>query len=75
VAEASRALARGANVNITEADAIQALLDAGFDSVDYLEARGAEDLRRLGPGPVDRPARVLVAARLGKTRLIDNMGV
>jgi pantoate--beta-alanine ligase len=54
---------------------VQALLQAGFDKVDYVEARGAEDLRRLGPGPIDGPARVLAAARLGRTRLIDNMAV
>ncbi len=58
-----------------EARAVKALNDAGFDQVDYFEARAADDLRRLGPGPVDAPARVLVAARLGRTRLIDNMAV
>ncbi len=73
--QAAKALAAGANVMSTEALASQALLDAGFDVVDYLEARGADDLRRLGPGPVDVPARVLVAARLGRTRLIDNMAI
>jgi pantoate--beta-alanine ligase len=44
---------------------------AGF-AVDYFEARHAETLRRvetLEGGPL----RLLVAARLGKTRLIDNM--
>jgi pantoate--beta-alanine ligase len=46
---------------------------AGF-AVDYLEARDAESLARaetLDGGPL----RLLVAARLGKTRLIDNLGV
>jgi len=55
-----------------EARAADALLSAGFDSVDYIQVYAAADLRRLGPGPADAPARVLVAARLGKTRLIDN---
>ena len=73
--EAARALAAGADVAPTEAKAVEALLAAGFDNVDYLEARGAEDLRRLGPGPVDAPARLLAAARLGKTRLIDNLAI
>ena len=75
LAEAAEALAQGAGVAPTEARAVQALLDAGFDSVDYVEARGAEDLHRLGPGRVDAPARLLAAAHLGKTRLIDNMAV
>lgn len=49
------------------------LLDAGFQKVDYLEVRDAQTLRPLDePG---RPARVLVAAWLGKPRLIDNVAV
>jgi pantoate--beta-alanine ligase len=46
---------------------------AGF-AVDYFEARHAETLARveaLGDGPI----RLLGAARLGKTRLIDNVAV
>lgn len=46
---------------------------AGFGAVDYLELCDADDLR-----PLDHwrpPARLLVAARLGKTRLIDNIAL
>ena len=75
LAEAARALSAGADVATTEAVAVAALLDAGFDSVDYVETRGALDLRRLGPGLIEGPARLLAAARLGKTRLIDNLPV
>jgi len=39
--------------------------------VDYVEVR---DLR-LGPAPESGDGRLLVAARLGRTRLIDNVGV
>jgi pantoate--beta-alanine ligase len=46
---------------------------AGF-AVDYLEARHAETLARAET-PEDGPLRLLVAARLGKTRLIDNVAV
>jgi pantoate--beta-alanine ligase len=46
---------------------------AGF-VLDYLEARHAETLAELD-GLSDGPIRLLVAARLGKTRLIDNIGV
>jgi pantoate--beta-alanine ligase len=35
--------------------------------------RHADDLSELGPSVGDAPARVLVAAWLGQTRLIDNM--
>ncbi|MSP67771.1 MAG: pantoate--beta-alanine ligase [Alphaproteobacteria bacterium] len=50
-----------------------ALLAAGFATVEYLEVCDAKTLQPLTV--VDRPARVLVAARLGKTRLIDNVPV
>ena len=51
-----------------------ALLSGGFDSVDYAELRDAETLAELTERPTD-PARLLVAARIGGTRLIDNMAV
>jgi pantoate--beta-alanine ligase len=46
---------------------------AGF-AVDYLEARNAKTLARAEI-LADGPLRLLVAARLGKTRLIDNVAV
>jgi pantoate--beta-alanine ligase len=46
---------------------------AGF-SVDYLEARHHETLSKIET-LADGPARLLVAAKLGRTRLIDNIGV
>ncbi len=46
---------------------------AGF-RLDYLEARHALTLAPIG-GPKDGPIRLLIAARLGKTRLIDNVAV
>ncbi len=49
-----------------------ALLGAGFTSVDYAEVRDAETIEPVAaPGP--RPARLVVAARIGGTRLIDNI--
>ena len=50
---------------------IAQLEEAGFDRLDYLDVRDAETLARLER--VDRPARVLAAARIGGTRLIDNV--
>jgi pantoate--beta-alanine ligase len=46
---------------------------AGF-ALDYLEVRHAETLAPLA-GPTDGPARLLVAAKIGATRLIDNVAV
>jgi pantoate--beta-alanine ligase len=75
IAEAVRALADGEGVEPVESRARSALTAAGFERIDYFEARGADDLRRLGPGPVDTSARVLAAVWIGRTRLIDNMAV
>ncbi len=50
-----------------------AILAAGFESVEYLELRSADDLEPLVTA--NRPARLLVAARLGGVRLIDNIAV
>jgi pantoate--beta-alanine ligase len=72
---AGEALRAGASVAQAEADGLAALAAAGFGKVDYFEVRGADDLARLGPGPVTTPARVFVAARLGRARLIDNWPV
>ncbi|MDE2620997.1 MAG: pantoate--beta-alanine ligase, partial [Sphingomonadales bacterium] len=49
-----------------------ALLAGGFAAVDYAELRDAETLVPLAARG-DGPARLLVAARIGKARLIDNM--
>ena len=75
LARAAKALAAGEPVFAVEQQGVAELMVLGFGPIDYLEARAADDLARLGPGPVDRPARLLVAAKLGKTRLIDNLAV
>ena len=46
---------------------------AGF-ALDYFEARHAQTLAPVG-SIEDGPIRLLVAARLGNTRLIDNVAV
>jgi len=48
------------------------LLSAGFGSIDYLEVCHSQTLEPWHRGD---PARVMVAAWLGKTRLIDNRGL
>lgn len=51
----------------------EALLDAGFDSVDYLEIRDGKTLAVAEQ--FQQGLRVFGAARLGGTRLIDNLAV
>jgi pantoate--beta-alanine ligase len=76
LARLALAVGAGGAVNTAEAIAANALMAAGFSSIDYIEVRHAEDLSPLGPGPIgDAPARVLAAVWLGKTRLIDNLAV
>jgi pantoate--beta-alanine ligase len=73
--QAADRLRTGAPVADVEGQAVAALKAAGFSRVDYVEARRPADLARLGPGPVKGPARILGAAVLGRTRLIDNLAV
>ncbi|RUW78148.1 MAG: pantoate--beta-alanine ligase [Mesorhizobium sp.] len=51
----------------------EAILAAGFSKVEYLELRADSNLAPMLT--LDRPARLLVAAWLGETRLIDNVEV
>ena len=55
------------------AAASQALRDGGFDIVEYFTVVDADSLKPLER--VSGPARVIAAARLGRTRLIDNLAV
>jgi pantoate--beta-alanine ligase len=72
--EAIARIEKGGDV-LQTLDALKArLVEAGFNSVDYADLADAQTLERL-----DRlgtaPARLLVAARIGGARLIDNMAV
>lgn len=56
------------------AHARDSLIAAGFSHVDYLELVDAATLRRCDHLPASH-ARILVAAKIGNTRLIDNISV
>jgi len=73
--EAAALLRAGAAASEAEAAARARLTAAGFQRIDYVEARRADDLARLGPGPIEGPARLLAAAVIGRARLIDNIQV
>jgi pantoate--beta-alanine ligase len=64
-------LASGAEAAALLAEGRAALAAAGFGPVQYLALCDAETLEPLARA--DRPARLLAAAYLGKTRLIDNV--
>ena len=64
---------RTGDLPAAEAGATQEVLKAGFDVVDYVAIRDAQTLEQITA--LDHPARILAAAKIGKTRLIDNMAV
>ena len=71
--ECARKINAGVKLARALAEGTGEIEDAGF-LVDYLEARHAESLARIGSRN-EGPMRLLVAARLGRTRLIDNLAV
>lgn len=70
---AARDIGNGADVEVTLADAKAQLLAAGFTQVDYFALVDAVTLEPLAT--LDRTGRLLAAARIGGTRLIDNIAL
>jgi pantoate--beta-alanine ligase len=66
-------LRAGDNAEAAMAGGAQMIVGAGF-ALDYFEVRHAETLAPIA-SLKDGPMRILVAAKIGKTRLIDNIGV
>ena len=74
LSDVAERVAEGAEVGEAVAWSRAALLEAGFTKVDYVEVR---DAATLAPAEASagNPLRVLAAAHLGATRLIDNVAV
>jgi pantoate--beta-alanine ligase len=66
-------LRSGAEIGAVMAEGAGMITEAGF-ALDYFEVRHAETLAAV-TSPKDGPMRILVAAKLGTTRLIDNIAV
>lgn len=62
----------GADIDKVCAAASKGLSESGFKAIDYIVVKDADTLGDPTPG---RPMRVLAAAWLGRTRLIDNIAV
>ena len=73
LAEAIELAKSGSEIAGIETDAANGLMRAGFSSVDYVAIRDAETLKPIHS--LARPARILAAAKIGATRLIDNMAL
>lgn len=73
LAETAAAVRAGQAIDRAEAEASRALIAAGFTSVDYVAIR-RPDLTPLAEGP-EGQGRILAAAWLGTTRLIDNLAI
>lgn len=75
LAEAAARARASTPLAAVEREAHAALLKAGFDRIDYVAVRDADTLEPFPSGVVEGPARVLAAAWIGTTRLIDNLAV
>ncbi len=73
--ETADQVASGENIDEATAQGAARILALGFSTVDYLEVRHAETLTAFTSGKAGETARILVAAKIGRTRLIDNMPV
>ncbi len=68
-------LQMGHDAGIATSKASEALLGAGFDSVDYISAADAYTLQVQNSGQINTPTRLLIAAHCRGVRLIDNCDV
>ena len=73
--ECAGSLRNGTDISEATQEAKDALLDAGYSSIDYISLACAESLEIKKNGKVDKPMRLLIAAHCEGVRLIDNCAV
>ena len=73
--ETAANVAKGKPISEALSEGSKRILALGFDKLDYLEIRDAASLAAFPDDRPSGPARILVAAKIGRTRLIDNMPV
>ena len=71
--QAAAAIEAGGDIRDLIEEGERALLEGGFSKIDYFEACDALTLKAVSDAHA--PARILAAAHLGTTRLIDNVAV
>lgn len=67
------AITKGADIKTATANAEKQLIELGFDRIDYLTVRDTKTLQPIEK--LTEEARILVAAKIGQPRLLDNMPV
>jgi len=72
--DARAAILAGADIAPILSTAKKTILDAGFSNVDYFTLADAATLVEID-SLSNRPSRLLAAAKIGQTRLIDNLPV
>lgn len=78
LSELAERIGSGADIVSSVANAKLKIKAAGFQKIDYVEVRDAESLQTvddMSDTMPKSPLRILAAVWLGKTRLIDNIGV
>jgi len=71
--ETADAISAGGDIKALTNDAETKLLALGFDKIDYLTVRNTKTLQPVET--LTEEARILVAAKIGQPRLLDNMSV
>ncbi len=71
----AKSLSGGVPIETATQQAREALLSAGYSSIDYVSVANADSLELMKKGPIDGKVRLLIAAHCDNVRLIDNCAI